>query len=224
MENSSHSGTRTFGLEVPYELIDTGRAVQKPLVIYLHGYRQNITYFKKKLEKLQDLEAYHLFVQGPYPIYDEEHRRAVPEWGRAWYLYDGRQDQFRRSMERSSAFIEYLVRDLIPELEVSYRVMLGYSMGGYLAGYFALSRPGTIQKLIVLGGRIKSEWFEEDRYSNFHVLALHGKNDKSVDAGHASKSCLDLEKRGADVTFRKINTGHKLNSLYVKEVWDWLAE
>jgi len=220
------TGKRSFKIEVPYKLIETGAKRKKPLMVYLHGYKQNIRLFERYVEDLLDFEAYHLFIQGPYPIYDEKHKREVPDWGRAWYLYDGEQEQFIKSLELSSEFLQEVIDNILTQIEVSRLAILGYSMGGYLAGYFGLSRWKHVNDLIVIGARIKTEVFEvkEGHYDHMNVLALHGAGDKSVKSGPQKKSVARLEEWGANVTFKEINDGHKLTKSYVKELCRWLIE
>ena len=161
MEDVLLSGKTSFKIEVPYKLIEVGSKKKKPLIVYLHGYRQNITRFQEKVSKMLNVEAYHLFIQGPYPIYDESRKRKVEDWGRAWYLYDGEQDQFIRSLELSSEFVQEVTEGLLKHIDVSRLAVIGYSMGGYLAGYFALSRWKHVNELVVIGGRIKTEVFRD---------------------------------------------------------------
>lgn len=215
-------GYASFNLEVPYKVIDRGAQKEKPLVVYLHGYKQNMQYFERRCADLLSLEAYHLFVQGPYPVYDEKHQRKVAEWGRAWYLYDGEQEQFIRSLEETSVFLDQVIANVTAELSVSRVGMLGYSMGGYLAGYFALSRPETIEDLIVMGGRIKTEHFTGRSFKRLNALHLHGAKDQSVGAERSKESCEQLESMGAHVTFKSLPAGHKLTGDYILAVEEWL--
>lgn len=223
MAHTIDTGNATFNFDVPYKLLATSDEEPKPLIVYLHGYRQNLEYFEKKCQDLLSLKAYHLFIQGPYPIYDEKQRREVAKWGRAWYLYDGNQDQFISSMEKSSNFIESVVEQVKAKANYNRVSLLGYSMGGYLAGYFALSRPQIIQDLLVIGGRIKSELFADRSYPSLNVLALHGAADKSVSSRRAQQSCKELRKTGARVTYKKLDGGHKLKHLYLDTAKEWLT-
>lgn len=218
------SGNASFSIDVSYKLIETGPQGDKPLFIYLHGYKQNLQYLQKKCSDLLSLEAHHLFIQGPYPIYDEARRRKVEEWGRAWYLYDGEQEQFVKSMEKTSGFIQSLTGKLMQDLNVCRISLIGYSMGGYLAGYFALSRPDFINDLIVMGGRIKSEIFSGRSYKGMNVLHLHGVDDKSVSSERARMSCEELKSMGASVTFKELKTTHKLTSTYIQVLKDWFIK
>lgn len=219
---TEYTGHASFNLAVPYKVIETGQQQKKPLIIYLHGYKQNMHYFEKKCTNLVAFDAYHLFIQGPYPIYDEKHQRSVAEWGRAWYLYDGNQEQFIRSLEDTSVFLQDLIDTVKAKLMVSRTVLLGYSMGGYLAGYVTLSRPGYIDDLIVIGGRIKTEHFRGMSYDDLNVLHLHGINDQSVGAERSRESCEELKLMGASVSFKEIETGHRLTDAYISAVKKWM--
>ncbi|HKK46492.1 MAG TPA: alpha/beta fold hydrolase [Balneolaceae bacterium] len=218
------SGKTSFKIEVPYKLIDTGDKQPKPLVVYLHGFNQNIIQFQKLVEPLTALNAYHLFIQGPYPIYNRRHTKKVKDWGRAWYLYDGEQDQFIKSLELASEFIQEVIDGILEHISVNRITVFGYSMGGYLSGYFALSRWKHVNELIVIGGRIKTEIFEERKgvYKHLNVLALHGSGDKKVKSNPQEKSCEQLAQWGANVTFKELDGNHSLSSLFVNETLNWL--
>lgn len=220
------SGKTSFKVEVPYKLIESGEKGKKPLIVYLHGYNQNIEYLEKKMDELLDIEAYHLLIQAPYPIYDTSGKTNVSQWGRAWYLYDGNQGQFIKSMELASEFIQEIIDGLIENIEVSRCCMWGYSMGGYLAGYFALSRWKHVNELIVIGGRIKTEAFEgqRDKAKHIKVLALHGAEDESV-YPDPQKKCIEvLTKEGFEATFKLLPAGHPLTDEYLLESRKWLTE
>jgi|AntRauTorcE11897_2_1112592.scaffolds.fasta_scaffold06322_2 predicted esterase len=222
MNKECITGKASFQMDVSYKIIETGDESEKPLILYLHGYKQNRHYFEKRCADLLSIEAYHLFLQGPYPVYDETRARKLEEWGRAWYLYDGEQEQFLQSLEKSSQFIEELINEIRTTFSINRSAVIGYSMGGYLAGYFALSRPQCVDDLIVMGGRIKSEIFSEKNYNGLRALHIHGSKDESVAAEEAKKSCTSLGTMGAEVSFQEIDAGHKLNSAYMEEVKAWL--
>ncbi|MDZ7773698.1 MAG: hypothetical protein U5K31_13310 [Balneolaceae bacterium] len=220
------SGKTPFRIEVPYTLIESGQKGEKPMIVYLHGFGQNVRIFRRKVDALLNLRAYHLFIQGPYPIYDESRKRKVRDWGRSWYLYDGEQQQFVRSLELTSEFIQEVIDKLIRLVDVNRLALVGYSMGGYQAGYFALSRWKHVNDLAVVGGRIKTEVFRErsGSYGHLNVLALHGSADVSVEAGPQRESAAELEEWGAKVDFRELDRGHELDDAYVEELRGWLRD
>ncbi|MDZ7807081.1 MAG: hypothetical protein U5K71_08185 [Gracilimonas sp.] len=224
MPKTLKTGTSLFKIDVPYKLIETGSGGSKPLIIYLHGFKQNIEYFEKKVEKTLELNAYHLFIQAPYPVYDTTRKLEVARWGRAWYLYDGDQEQFIQSMEAASAFIQEIMDEIATDLNVSRTCIFGYSMGAYLGGYFALSRPKYVNDLLTIGGRIKTEAFEGKRQQSNHinVLALHGKNDSSVYPEPQKKCVEQLKEDGFKAEFRLVNAGHKLEDIFIVKSLEWL--
>lgn len=224
MQETLLSGNASFNIEVPYKIIETGKSGEKSLIVYLHGFNQNIKQFGELVEDLLSLEAYHLFIQGPYPIYDRRRQKKVKDWGRAWYLYDGEQDQFIKSLELSAEFIQDVIGKILKQITVSRIAVLGYSMGGYQAGYFALSRRNYVNDLIVIGGRIKTEVFEnqEVRYEYLSILALHGSEDESVKSDPQKESCEQLARWGAEVTFNELNEAHSLDGLFISTTLQWL--
>lgn len=226
MQDVLISGKASFKIEVPYKLIETGESEggKKPLIVYLHGFNQNMEQFEELVEEMLSVEAYHLFIQGPYPLYDRRRQKKVKDWGRAWYLYDGEQDQFVRSLELASEFVQEVIDSILNHISVSRLAVFGYSMGGYLAGYFALSRWKHVNELIVVGSRIKTEVFEgrEHNYDHLNVLALHGSEDESVKSGPQKKSCDQLSNWGANVTFDELEESHVLSSLFLNHTKSWL--
>ncbi|TVQ67959.1 MAG: hypothetical protein EA360_01180 [Balneolaceae bacterium] len=220
------SGKRSFKIEVPYTLMESGRkGIKKPLILYLHGFGGNEKKFKKKCEPLFSFEAYHLFIQGPYPVFDPSLSKTVSNWGRAWYLYDGRRKQFIKSLELSSEFIQEIIDNLIKFIQVEKMCVIGYSMGGYLAGYFALTRWKHVNQLIVSGARIKTEVMSEERWKNLShmdVLALHGRDDETVSFENQRREIETLKSRGVRSEFRLLNQGHEFNTVVLDEIGSWM--
>lgn len=218
------SGKSSFKIEVPYKLIETGEKGKKPLIVYLHGYKQNIELFEGKVSDMLGLNAYHLFIQGPYPVYDESRTRDVSKWGRAWYLYDGNKGQFTKSLEITSEFIQEKIENLLKFIEVDRVCLFGYSMGGYQAGYFALSRWKHISECIVIGARIKTEVFEGrlDPAKHIRFLALHGEDDTSVLPEPQQREIEKLKVKGFEGSFKLLKEPHQLVPAYISESIHWL--
>lgn len=219
------SGKTPFRIEVPYKLIESGpKNKKKPLLVYLHGFGQNLEQFEELCKPLFTLPAYHLVLQGPYPIYDRTGNKNVSDWGRAWYLYDGNRGQFIKSLEVSSEFLQEVMDRLFDIIEPSRVGIIGYSMGGYLAGYYALTRWKHIHDLIVCGARIKTEVLHDDWDSIKHlnVLAVHGKNDKAVKPEPQQKEIEKLKKKNINAEFRLLDEGHEFNNNYAEAVSAWL--
>jgi len=216
------SGKTSFKVEVPYKLIETGPKGQKPLIVYLHGKSQNIPIFERQVKSLMKLNAFHLFIQGPYA--DFENTKMRERWGYNWYLYNGRQGSFIKSMEYTAEFIQEIIDHVIQFIDVERLCVLGYSMGGYMAGYFGTSRWKHTNEIIVIGGRIKTELLTHKwkNISHQRVLAIHGKHDTWV-SPDAQKSEIDkMIQKKIQAEFISVNEGHSLKSTHLKVAYSWL--
>lgn len=205
------SGKTSFKVEVPYKLFQTGENRPKPLIVYLHGAGQHIESFEKKMKPLQAIEAYHLFIQGPYPDFKKIQHRG--KWGFGWYLYNGKQGSFKKSLEYTSEFIQSIIDTVTLRLHVNRLCIIGYSMGAYQAGYFALSRWKHTNDLIMIGGRLKSEFFSEKRIKkcvHMNVVAIHGTHDKVVSIDSQRESLKILQENGVPTRFVEIDSEHKM--------------
>lgn len=218
------SGKTSFKVEVPYKLIETGPKGQKPLIVYLHGKSQNISIFERQVKSMLKLNAYHLFIQGPYA--DFQFTKMKERWGYNWYLYNGRQGSFIKSMEYTAEFIQEIIDHVIQFIDVERLCVLGYSMGGYMAGYFGTSRWKHTNEIIVIGGRIKTELLANKWKNITHqrILAIHGKNDAWVNPD-AQKAEIDkMIQKKIQAEFLSVNEGHSLKSSHLKVAYKWLQK
>lgn len=227
-ENLLISGKAPFIIDVPFKLIETGeKCTKKPLILCLHGFNDNLISFENTCKPfLHKLNAYHLFLEAPYPLYNRSKEKKVEEWGRSWYLYDGRADQFIRSLEKTSQFIQDLIDQVNEQINIDRICMIGYSMGGYLAGYFAMTRPKYVDDLVVVGARIKTEVLNENwnLINHLQILALHGMRDNIVDYKPQRSEIRRLEKKGINANFKLIDQKHIFNKVFINEIIDWLFE
>lgn len=221
------SGHEEFRLNVPYQVVESGeRGVKKPLIIYLHGFGQTLESFKDDADHLFCLEAYHLFIQAPYPLYDRSRRKKIRDWGRSWYLYDGDQEQFRRSLDHASQFIRGIIQQVADSMPATRTCLIGFSMGGYLAGYHAIRYPDQVNELIMYGARYKSEFLigGYEKISHQNILGLHGNDDKSVEPGPQKEEMKRLRQHGIDAVFKAVNESHRFSKAGAGKILDWLAD
>jgi len=221
--NLLNSGKTTFKMEVPYRLYEHGEAGPKPLIVYLHGFGQDINRFEKQTKDVHVLKAYHLYIQGPYPdnrTLDREDKR-----GYAWYLYGGKKGSFEKSLEYSSEFIQGVIDSLIPFLKITRCAVVGYSMGAYQAGFFGFTRWKHTNELIMIGGRFTEDLFEDrnwDKRKHLNIMAVHGRNDDIVRYEAQEQSILKAQKKGLNAHIIGLAKDHKLSKPYLNEIVTWL--
>ena len=219
------SGKTDFKLQVPYQLFETGeKGIQKPMLVYLHGFSQNITRFQQDTQPMLSVNGYHLYIQAPYPIYDRSRKKKVDEWGRAWYLYDGDQSQFRSSLDQASRFVRDIISRVKKIVDINRICIIGFSMGGYLSGYHAIHNPGQVNELIIYGARFKSELLigDYEKISHQNILALHGIDDKRVEPEPQKNEMRILREKGIDARFSEIEESHIFSQSGIEIILDWL--
>lgn len=220
-----NSGKTTFKMEVPFRLYEHGEPGPKPLIVYLHGFGQDIKIFEQQTEALHNIKAYHLYIQGPYA--DNRGINRDDKRGFGWYLYSGKQGSFEKSLEYTSEFIQGVIDSIIPFIKVTRCTVIGYSMGAYQAGYFGFTRWKHTNELIMIGGRLKVEFFNDrnwEKRKHLNILALHGSSDEIVN-GKKQKESIDLAKaKGLNASYVEVKSGHKLTSSYFTKISKWLLE
>lgn len=179
---------------------ETSSGRKSPLILHLHGFGQNRTQFLSQTRSLTTLEGIHVYPDGVYPVLTRSpsSTRRAGESPRSWYVYEGDPVTFISALEQASRFLESLLDRLEGDYGPREVLLQGYSMGGYLAGYLALSRPDRFRAVAVTGCRLKTECVE--RFTAAHrrlaVLAVHGKADERVD-GRRQQESVELLRQNA---------------------------
>ena len=107
-----------------------------PVLVGLHGFGDDGPRLADRLP-LDGAPYARLWPDGPYPV--EVKTDGARRIGRAWYQYDGDQPRFVAALDAASVFVARVV-DAVAEahpIDVGRAVVLGYSMGGYPAGWTA---------------------------------------------------------------------------------------
>lgn len=189
------------------------------LVVALHGMGQSAAHFAKDALPLVPPRASLLLPQGPYPF---EIRRdaapgdapAPPRQGNAWYVWTGDSDAFVRSLERTTAWLLGVVAAEVAaaSLDPCRVALVGFSQGGYLAGFAAVRHADRFRALVVAAGRLKDEILADAAplaaRAGLRVLDVHGERDASVRPEPCRASAERLAALGLAVGFRTYDAGH----------------
>ena len=221
------TGSVPFRRPVFYKIFGKHQQTEKkPLIVYLHGFGDNMDSFAKTCSDIiEAVDAYHLFLQGPYLIYDRKRKKPLSEWGHYWYHYDGDQDTFLRSLEHTSAFIAHSLDQMKSDLKVTRVCLVGFSMGGYMAGAFSFSYMKYVNELIVAGCRLKSEILPNkiETVRHLSVLAMHGLHDEVVDYKPQQREIEELSSLGIDCHFQLFEEKHIFSCNMRELVCNWLS-
>jgi phospholipase/carboxylesterase len=197
-----------------------------PLVVALHGMGMNADEFAGFLEPLHELPTLLFVPEGVYPY--EIHTGEGIDIGRAWYLYTGDDEEFVDSMRASGRHLLTLIDRVESEHSVdpSRRVLLGFSQGGYFAGYMGVRAAARFKGLVVMGARVKDEVLTRElkRAEDLSVFLLHGRKDRAVPFEFAERSRKALEDAGLDVKLKAYESGHYVTPEQVRDVKRWLRK
>ncbi len=198
-----------------------------PLLTALHGQGMSAEGFRRVLRHLPPTGHAQLFPEGPY-VFERREPQGIRA-GHGWYIYLGDSDDFRRELDRTEAHLLHVL-DAVEEqhgtTDRARSVLLGFSQGGYLAGYVALRHPERFGGLVISAARLKHEFLtmELTRAPLPAVLLLHSPDDPATPFARAEESRDVLAAAGADVELFSHPGGHRLPAEALLRVEAWLAE
>lgn len=198
-----------FTEEHPLWLRD-GPHPSAPVVVLCHGMGQTPGDWLGAAPRILSLPVHLLLPAGPYP--HEVRSGSDFRVGHAWYLYDGGPERFRRTVDRSEAWLAGVLGKVESDRgwAPARRVLVGYSQGAYFAFIAALRRPEVFSHLIAVAGRLKAEFVEAElrRKGTLQTLIVHGERDQAVLPTAAESSRHALELAGFPVELLRMPSGH----------------
>ena len=183
------------------------------LLVALHGMGDSAARFAEDALPLVPPGTSLLLPQAPYP-YEIRSRTSPPRQGNAWYVYTGESESFLRSMERTESWLLGVIDAEVARAGLDPRrvALLGFSQGGYLAGFTAIRHPERFRALVVAAGRIKDEALADAApraaAAGLRVLDVHGEQDEAVKPEPCRASAERLTALGVAVDFRTYPAGH----------------
>jgi phospholipase/carboxylesterase len=201
-----------FTHEVPVDLHRPDDGGDGSLVVALHGMGQSAESFAKDALPCVPERASTLIPQAPLP-FEMRGAKGIRQ-GNGWYVYTGETESFLASMQHVEEWllkqVDFVVRD--HGFDARRVSLLGFSQGGYLAGYVGVRHATRFRRLVVAAARIKHEVLEADAKraseTGLRVLHVHGDADESVAAAAARSSADALAGFGVPTEFRTYASGH----------------
>ncbi|MEM7163969.1 MAG: alpha/beta fold hydrolase [Planctomycetota bacterium] len=197
-----------YHIQTPSEQTDT-RGL--PLVVALHGMGMSGQSFLRVLRHLGQ-QCVILAPNGPYPF--EKRAGSTIQIGYGWYIYRGDQVEFREHLERSEAFLNELVTRVANELgtDNSRTTLLGFSQGGYLAGFAALRNPDRYPGLVIASSRLKHEFLTTELATRRlpRTLFLHSAADQATPLERMRDGLEQLVAHGGVAELYEHDAGHRL--------------
>ncbi len=198
-----------------------------PLLIALHGQGMSGESFRRVLRHLPATPHSRLFPDGPY-VFERREADGIRA-GHGWYIYLGDQVAFREELERSEAHILELLDRVEAEhgpVDRARSVLLGFSQGGYLAGFVGARHPERFGGVVISSARLKHKFLADEltRVELPRFLILHSPDDPATPFARAEESRDRLLAAGADVTLVPHPGGHRLPATALEALARWLEE
>ncbi len=204
---------------------DIDRKKPRPVLLALHGMGMDADKFQRILRHLESNEMLVVVPEGMYPF--ERRVEGSIEIGYAWYLYRGDQEEFHEQLERSErhllALLDKVERDYSIDRKRS--VVLGFSQGGYLAGFMGLRNRDRFGGLVIASARLKHEFLEDEIAAGNlpDTLFLHSEQDKATKWDQAKEGLDKLTEAGATTAHYLHEDGHRLPPDAVVRLSEWLG-
>lgn len=202
------------------------RGSPPPLLVALHGQGMTAASFRRVLRHLPETGHARLFPEGPHAFEIREGGEIRP--GHGWYIFLGDQTAFRVELERSEAHLLAVLDRVEREhgpFDRTRSVLLGFSQGGYLAGFLAARHPERFAGAVIAASRLKHEFLAAELASGGlpRFLLLHSPEDPSLPFARAEESRDLLAAAGAQVDLFPHAGGHRLPPEALAELGRWLA-
>ena len=200
-----------FTNEVPVDLHRPDDA-DGSLVVALHGMGMSAASFAKDVLPCVPERSSLLVPQAPLP-FEMRSERGMRQ-GNGWYVYIGDTEAFLVSMRRAEEWLLRQVDFFVTDhgFDAARVSLLGFSQGGYLAGWTGIRHAAKFRRLVVAAARIKHEVLVDDAKRaaarEFRVLQVHGGTDGSVSAAIAKASADAIAACGVRVDFQAYPFGH----------------
>jgi len=192
----------------------------RPLVIALHGRGMTERALERWLRPGIDRGGLSWWVpRGPLP--QEIERRRITY---AWYVFNGDQAALKESMDEARPYLHDLVAMARRTLRPSSVTLFGFSQGGYLASYAALSRPDLFDRLVCCGGRPKAEFVNDLAAARrVRVLIQTGARDEAVPPDLVAQGVSALRAAGIDVTEKSYDAEHKVTAQMASDLAEFAS-
>lgn len=220
---TSH-GKRTLSFDVPYTLLTPTGHAPDTLVLALHGMGQSPHTMQTMLAPVLDLPCGFLFPLAPWPYEIRKPERTVI--GHAWYMFNGDQVSLRAWMDIAATHLLGVLDEIALSWKPRKTILIGFSQGGYLAGYLGPQNPGRFAAAACIGGRIKHEFLGDcpGVARAMPLLQLHGGRDAAVKPEAAREAVEKTRALGfsAVTYYEDPAAGHEISAPMAQHLGTWL--
>lgn len=204
-----------YGLHVPDGAEDDGS-----VVVLLHGRGSDESDLLGLAPRLPGA-----VVVAPRAPFEASRWGYGPGW--AWYRYLGGTRPEREGFDESLTRLESFLAELPVLLPVApgELVLGGFSQGGTVSLAYALTRPGTVPRLLNMSGFLPEHprvLATPATVAGTRFFWGHGTQDPQIPFAFAEQGRSALEAAGADLRRGDYAAGHRITVDELRDITDWL--
>ncbi len=203
----------------------TNYAEKQDILYFMHGYTENLSYYKNHVIDQFSDNYITVILQAPYEV-------SLASGTFSWFDFEVsntdtvfNKDHLKESLEK----ILFSMDKIIKKEKISPGKIFigGFSQGGTMACKIALEHPNVVDGFIVHNTKlpnvyqIKKNKFE---YKKLKGLVINGKNDKILDPINSRHIANTFLRLGAKIQLRELNIGHEFPKLSRDIINKWIAQ
>lgn len=197
------------------------KAAPQPLIILLHGVGSN--------EK--DLFSFAELLPDNYTVIAARAPITLSKGRYAWYQVDFSTGKPVFSFEQEEKSRDIII-DFVEQMKEKYATgnspvyLCGFSQGAIMSYSVALTRPGLVNGIAIMSGRLLEEIkpliAAKEKIAGLKIFISHGTNDGTLPVQYAQQARAYLQSQGIDPVYKEYTEGHGINSSMLNDLIKWL--
>lgn len=191
--------------------------VQKPLIVFLHGYGDNETQFAEFSKTFKgDYDT--MLIRGFFDLKDDNYSFGELNYNEIDNTWFDKKD---------GLYSVYKLKDILKSETYKKIIIFGYSQGASLGYAMLLNYPEKFKTLVAINGYIDKnlliERYKLD-YDSLNILRLNGADDFLINSRMIEFSNNYLDSLKIQNTFIEHKDGHSFTDEHLKTAKEWILK
>ncbi|MDC3166489.1 hypothetical protein OA955_01905 [Candidatus Marinimicrobia bacterium] len=203
----------------------TNHAEKQDILYFMHGYTENISYYKNHLIDQFGDNYVTIILQAPYEV-------SLASGTFSWFDVDissgdtiFNDNHLNESLEKILFSMDKIIKK---EKIIPARIFIGgFSQGGTMACKIALEHPDAVDGFIVHNTKLPNVYQlkkNKIEYKKLKGLVINGKYDKILDPINSKQIANTFLRLGARIQSRELNMGHEFPKLSRDIINKWITK
>ena len=200
------------------------------IIVCLHGLGASAEDFIPFAKMINNIDTLFIFPQAPNQPISINAGISIPAWYDIYGIGPDRPED-NTGIKKSAQQLADLINKLKSEYPKLPIKLIGFSQGGALALYTAITNPQLCEDILglstylPLSKELISSNLNKQNNQNSHKLniqLMHGTNDTTIDIKYAQQSQEVLKQLGYDAPLSKYQMGHEICPEQLHAITQWI--